>query len=44
MAISDGLTQGMKVVGHTLHSATVVADAEVALVEGVKPSVELQNV
>jgi hypothetical protein len=31
----------MKVVGHALHPAIVVADAEVALLEGKEPNVEL---
>jgi hypothetical protein len=31
--IGDGLTQGMKVIGHALHPTTVVADAEVTLLE-----------
>jgi hypothetical protein len=43
VTISDGLTQGTKVVDHALHSTIVVADAEVALHEDAKPSVELQN-
>jgi hypothetical protein len=33
----------MKVIGHVLHPVTVVADAEVALLEDVKPRVQLQN-
>jgi hypothetical protein len=33
----------MKVIGHALHPATVVANAEVSLLEGVEPSVELYN-
>jgi hypothetical protein len=41
--IGDGLTQGTKVVGHALHPATVVTDAEVALLEGAEPRDELQN-
>jgi hypothetical protein len=40
---SDGLTQGTKVVDHAIHPATVVADAEVALLEGAEPGVKLQN-
>jgi hypothetical protein len=43
MRISDGLTQGTKVIGHALHLATVVASIEVALLESAEPSVELQN-
>jgi hypothetical protein len=43
VTIGDGLTQGMKVIGGALHLVTVVTDAEVALVEGVEPGVELQN-
>jgi hypothetical protein len=43
VTISDGLTQGTKVIGHALHSMTIVADAEVSLLEDVKPDVELQN-
>jgi hypothetical protein len=43
VTIGDGLTQGMKVVGHALHLATVVTDAEVTLHDGVEPVVELQN-
>jgi hypothetical protein len=39
--IGDNLTEGTKVVGHALHSVTVVTDAEVALFESVKPGVEL---
>jgi hypothetical protein len=41
--IGDGLTQGTKVVGHALHPMTIIADAEVALLEDVKPGVKLQN-
>jgi ABC-type transporter Mla subunit MlaD len=41
--IRDGLTQGTKVVGHALHQAAVVADAEVALLEDAEPGIELQN-
>jgi hypothetical protein len=41
--ISDSLTQGMKVIGHTLHPATVVADTEVTLLEDLEPGFELQN-
>jgi hypothetical protein len=41
MTIYDGHTQGMKIVGHALHLATVVDDVEVALLEDVKPGVEL---
>jgi hypothetical protein len=37
--ISDGLTQGTKVVGHALHPVTVVVDAEIALFEGEEPGV-----
>jgi hypothetical protein len=44
MTISDGLTQGMKIVGHALHLAIVVANVQVTLHEDVKPGVELQNV
>jgi hypothetical protein len=43
VTIDDSLTQGMKVVSHSLHPMTVVAGAEVALLEGAKPGVELQN-
>jgi hypothetical protein len=43
VTISDGLTQGTKVVGHALHLVTVVIDAEVALLEDIKLRVELQN-
>jgi hypothetical protein len=43
VTIDDGLTQGMKVVGHALHLTTVVADAEVFLVEDAESVVELQN-
>jgi hypothetical protein len=43
VTISDGLTQGTKVIGHALHLATVVAGAEVALLEDAEPRVELQN-
>jgi hypothetical protein len=41
--IGDGLTKGMKVVGHALLPATVVIDVEVVLLEEVEPSVELKN-
>jgi hypothetical protein len=41
VTIGDGLTQGMKVIGHALHLATVVADAEVTLLEDTEPGVEL---
>jgi hypothetical protein len=43
MMIGDNLTQGTKVIDHALHPATVVADAEVALLEDAEPVVELQN-
>jgi hypothetical protein len=43
VTISDVLTQGMKVVDHTLHLVIVVADVEVALLEGAELGVELQN-
>jgi hypothetical protein len=43
VTIDDSLTQGMKVVGHFLHPMTVVAGAEVTLLEGAEPGVELQN-
>jgi hypothetical protein len=43
VTISDGLTQGTKVVGHALHLVTVVIDAEVTLLEDIKLRVELQN-
>jgi hypothetical protein len=43
MMIGDSLTQGMKVVGHALHSAIVVTDAKVALLEHAEPCIELQN-
>jgi hypothetical protein len=43
MMIGDTLTQGTKVIGHTLHLVTVVTDAEVSLLEGAKSSIELQN-
>jgi hypothetical protein len=33
----------MKVIGHALHPATVVVDAEIALFEGAEPGVELLN-
>jgi hypothetical protein len=41
VTIGDGLTQGMKVVGHALHPMIVVADTEVSLLKGAKPSIEL---
>jgi hypothetical protein len=41
VTIGDGLTQGTKVVGHALHPAIVVADAEIAMFEGAEPGVEL---
>jgi hypothetical protein len=44
VTIGDGLTEGTKVVSHALHPTIIVADAEVVLLEGAKPSVELQNV
>jgi hypothetical protein len=43
VTIGDGLTQGMKVIGHALHLAIVVADAEVTLLEGAKPGIDMQN-
>jgi hypothetical protein len=43
VTINDGLTRGTKVIGHALHLAIVVADAEVALLEDAKLDVELQN-
>jgi hypothetical protein len=41
--ISDSLTQGTKVARHALHPVTIVADAEVTLLEGAEPGIELQN-
>jgi hypothetical protein len=41
VTIGDGLTQGMKVIGHALHLAIVVAIAKVSLLEGAEPDVEL---
>jgi hypothetical protein len=41
VTIGDSLTQGTKVVGHALHLTIVVADTEVSLVKGTKPSIEL---
>jgi hypothetical protein len=41
--IDDGLTQGTKVVSHALYLATIVTDAEVALLEDTEPGIELQN-
>jgi hypothetical protein len=41
VTIGDGLTQGTKVISHALHPATVVANAEVTLLEDAKPSVKL---
>jgi hypothetical protein len=43
MTIGDTLTQGTKVISHSLHPMTVVADAKVALLEGAEPGIELQN-
>jgi hypothetical protein len=43
VTIDDGLTQDTKVLGHALHPTTVVTNAEVSLLKGVEPSVELQN-
>jgi hypothetical protein len=39
--INDGLIQGTKVIGHALHLMIVVANAEVSLLEGAEPDVEL---
>jgi hypothetical protein len=39
--IGDGLTQGMKVIGHALHLVTVAANAGVSLHEGAEPDVKL---
>jgi hypothetical protein len=41
--IGDSLTHGTKVVGRALHPITIVADAEITLLEDVEPDVELQN-
>jgi hypothetical protein len=41
VTISDSLTQDTKVIGHVLHLAIVVTDAEVTLLEDVKLGVEL---
>jgi hypothetical protein len=41
--IGNNLTQGTMVIGHALHLAIVVADAEVALLEDAKPGVEFEN-
>jgi hypothetical protein len=35
------IIQGTNVVSHALHPETVVANAEVSLLEGVEPDVEL---
>jgi isoleucyl-tRNA synthetase len=43
VTIGDSLTQGTKVVSYALHSATVVANAEVTLLEGAEPGIKLQN-
>jgi hypothetical protein len=43
VTIGDGLTQGTKVIGHALHLAIVVADAEVTLLEGAEPGIDMQN-
>jgi hypothetical protein len=43
VAIGDGLTQGTKDVDHALHLATVVTDAEVALLEDAESGIEMQN-
>jgi hypothetical protein len=43
VTIDDGLTQGTKVIGHALHLTIVVTDTEVTLLQGVEPSIELQN-
>jgi hypothetical protein len=43
VTISDGLTQCTKVVDYALYPVIVVADAEVALLEGAEPDVELWN-
>jgi hypothetical protein len=44
VTIGDGLTQGMKVIGHALHPMIVVPNVEVTLLEDAEPIVELQNV
>jgi hypothetical protein len=41
VTIDGGLTYGTKVIGHALHPMIVVANAEVSLLEGEEPSVEL---
>jgi hypothetical protein len=41
VTIGDSLTQGTKVIDYALHLTTVVADAEVSLLEGAEPGVEL---
>jgi hypothetical protein len=41
--IGDGLTQGTKVIGHALHLAIVIANAQVTLFEDAEPGIELQN-
>jgi hypothetical protein len=43
VTIGDSLTQGTKVVRYALHSATVVANAEVTLLEGAELGIKLQN-
>jgi hypothetical protein len=43
VTIGDGLTQDTNVIGHALHLAPVVIDAELVMFEGAEPSVELQN-
>jgi hypothetical protein len=44
VTIDDGLIESTKVIGHALHSVTVVADAEADLLECAEPGVEMQNV
>jgi hypothetical protein len=41
VTISDGLTQGTKIVDHAPHPTIVVTNAEVSLLEGAEPGVEL---
>jgi hypothetical protein len=43
VTIGYGLTQGTKGVSHALHLTIVGVVAKVALLEDVKPGVELQN-
>jgi hypothetical protein len=43
MVISTGLSQGVQVIGHAFHLATIVTDAKIDLHEDTKLGINLQD-